>query len=739
MTSQSVERQHMPIFRILRRWVTRPGLTNRLGVALTIAALVSGVLTYGALTATSSLGNDPRTIFWLLNIDFVLLLMLCVLIVRRIVDLWTRRRRQIAGSRLHVRLVFIFSIVAAAPAILMTIFSAVFLYFGVQSWFSDRVSTAVNESLAVAQAYLAEHHQVIRADTLAMANDLNRAAPKLMANPEAFARMVRTQSLLRNLSETIVFDSGGNIMARSGLTFSLEFTPIPEDALQQAQDGEVVLMTSDTEDRVRALVKLENYVDAYLFVGRMVEPGVLSHMETAEDAVREYTELEGARARLQLAITMIFIVVALLLMLAAVWFGLNFARQLVTPIANMILAAERVRAGDLTARVREEGIDGELGTLARTFNRMTSQLEGQRQELVEANRQLDQRRRFTETVLSGVSAGVFGVDGRGHVTLANKSAVDLMGVDDDDALVGQLLQDVFPEMGELLAQAAKRQGAQGQITMEREGKPKRTLLVRIVPDTESGKDGGSVVTFDDITELMSAQRKAAWADVARRIAHEIKNPLTPIQLSAERLKRKYLGQIEEDADTFSQCTDTIVRHVTDIGRMVDEFSSFARMPGPVMKQEKIKRLCHEMQILQKQAHPDISFVLNAPDDEIIVRCDARQMRQALTNLLQNAIDSVHARIETHEKPQGRIELAVAEEDGHVRISVTDNGIGLPQENRDRLDEPYFTNKRKGTGLGLAIVKKIMEDHEGRLVLDDAPDAADENARGCIATLQFPID
>ncbi|MEZ5919047.1 MAG: PAS domain-containing sensor histidine kinase [Alphaproteobacteria bacterium] len=698
---------------------------NGLAAFLVLAALISGIATYAALTETPPLGNDPDTVIRLLNVDLVILLLLGSLVARRIVGLWSGRKRGLAGSHLHVRLVYIFSVLAAVPAIVMTVFSLFFFHFGVQTWFSQRVQTAVERSHAVAEAYLEEHQQLIRADILAMANDLNRQAHILLTNENAFSQFIQTQSALRNLSEAIVFDSDGRILARSSLTFSLEFEEISYYAMQQADEGEIVIMTGGADDRVRALMKLDNFIDSYLFVGRMVDPQVLSHLEATQRAAQDYASLQSRYSGLQITMTMIFIIVALLLLFAAIWFGFVLARQIVSPISTLITTVDRVRAGDLSARVPEEKTLQEFDYLAQAFNRMTRQIQEQQSQLIQTNRQLDERRRFTETVLAGVTSGVIGVDQAGKIHIANAAAAELLK-QDDKALAGRDIRDLIPEIVPLLEQAHKRTGkiTQAEIPLAAApGTEQRVFLVRIVIERIGEKDTGAILTFDDITDLQSAQRKAAWADVARRIAHEIKNPLTPIQLSAERLRKKYLKQIDDDPETFSQCTDTIIRHVEDIGKMVDEFSSFARMPEPVMRYENLNVQIKEALTLHVQAHPDITFSESGFDEQVFMACfDQRQIRQALSNLIRNALDSIKARQEEertagNEPRAGRIDISLlpygADE---VAIAVRDNGQGLPKEEApSRLMEPYVTHKKKGTGLGLAIVKKIMEDHHGALV------------------------
>jgi two-component system, NtrC family, nitrogen regulation sensor histidine kinase NtrY len=700
-------------------WAGRIGLGRKLAIALAIPALASGIATYLALTGAPPFGPHPSAVLALLNLDLVLLLALGAVIAKRLIEVWIERRRGLAGSRLQIRLVVLFSLIAVMPTIIVAGFSYLFFSFGVESWFSDRVRTAITESLAVAEAYLHEHQQAIRADVLAMANDINRDSVQLALNPQHLQQVVSAQAALRGLTEAMVFDRAGHMLARSSLSFTLGFEPVPDDAMHLADTGDVAIMTNDSDDRVRALVRLNQFGDVYLYVGRFIEPRVLNHMEETQRAAALYEQMEGQRSGFQITFALIFMMVAMLFLVAAVAIGIHFAAQFAGPISRLITAAEQVRGGDLAARVPEGETDDELASLSRAFNRMTYQIESQQRELREANRQLDERRRFTETVLTGVSAGVIGLDSLGRVNLPNRSASALLGTDLEQA-IGQDLAEVAPEMAGLLDEAERRPDrlAQSQVELIR-GNSTRTLLVRIAAEHNGRDISGFIVTFDDITELLSAQRKAAWADIARRIAHEIKNPLTPIQLAAERLRRRYLKEIKSDVETFTICTDTIVRHVGDIGRMIDEFSSFARMPTPVLKPENLVEIVHRAVILQRTAHPEIVFEPVFPASSVAVNCDARLVGQALINIVKNAIESIEARrAEEKTSPAGLIRVSVAEQDGQAAVIIEDNGKGLPQHGREQLTEPYVTTRTKGTGLGLAIVKKIMEDHHGELVLQD---------------------
>jgi two-component system nitrogen regulation sensor histidine kinase NtrY len=704
-------------------------------LTLVLATLAFGVglATFIFMARGTPFGLQPGVSVGLVLANLSAVLLLGAVLAGRLTRVWVERRRGSAGSRLHVRLVLLFGGVAVAPAIMVACFAVAFFHFGIQAWFNDPVRQAINESLQVSRGYLEEHRDNIRAVALEMANDLTRAGQFLSADPSVFAEVLGAQTTLRGLTEAVIYDPlSGQVLAAAGLFAGMGVEPPPPSTTTQAQSGDVVVLAAGDGTRVRAVVRLDSTPPLMLMIGRPVDPQILEHMTRTEQAAAEYQRLDESRSWLQIAFAWIFAIVALLVLMAAVLIGLVLANQIARPIGRLINAAERVRGGDLTVRVVEAQTGDEVAGLSRAFNRMTGQLAAQRGELMDAYSQIDERRRFTETVLSGVSAGVIGLDASGRIELPNRAADELLGTD-LLAAVGRELADVVPEFSELLHEAAaspeRARTAEIQIGP---ATSRRTLLVRIGADLSAGRTDGFVVTFDDITELQSAQRKAAWADVARRIAHEIKNPLTPIQLSAERLKRRFAREISSDPETFTMCADTIIRHVGDIGRMVDEFSAFARMPQPVIKPEDVGRIAREALVLHKTARPQISWHTEIPDKGPVAPCDRRMLRQALTNLLQNATDAVAMREGVAGDDGGSISLRVEADGNEIRIIVTDNGVGLPQEDRARLTEPYVTHKPKGTGLGLAIVKKIMEDHGGRLTLDDRSDGP-----GAVATLVLP--
>ncbi len=715
-----------------RSWLRRLGdalLGKVATLVLVVLALGVGVSTFIILARGEPGGLRQGVGVGLVLANLSALLLLGVVLAGRLTRVWVERRRGAAGARLHVRLVLLFSGVAVAPTILVAAFAVAFFHFGIQSWFNDPVREVLVESLQASRGYLDEHRNNIRVVALEMANDLTRAGFFLGRDPAAFAEVLSTQTTLRGLTEAVIYEPvTGQVMASAGLFANPSAIP-PRSVSEMAKLGDAVVLDADDGTSVRAVVQLNSTPPLMLMIGRPVDPQILAHMARTEQAVAEYRRLDENRTLLQVAFAWIFALVALLVLSAAVLIGLVMANQIARPIGRLIQAAERVRGGDLAVRVPEARTDDEVSGLSRAFNRMTGQLAAQRAELMDAYRQIDERRRFTEAVLSGVSAGVIGLDAQGRIELPNRAADDLLGVD-LLAATGRPLADVVPEFAPLLreAQRAPERARTAEIQIGPANR-RRTLLVRIGADLTGGRTDGFVATFDDITELQSAQRKAAWADVARRIAHEIKNPLTPIQLAAERLKRRFAREITSDPETFAQCADTIVRHVGDIGRMVDEFSAFARMPQPVIRAEDISQIVREALVLQKTARPGIAWQADIPARGPVVPCDRRMLRQALTNLLQNACDAVAMSADSRQP--GTIAVAVQSNAEEVAITVADNGVGLP-DNRAQLMEPYVTHKPKGTGLGLAIVKKIMEDHGGKIVLDDRADGP-----GAVATLILP--
>jgi len=710
---------------------------------MSVLSVLSGAGTYLILKGLTPTNLTPAILVALVLTNLAMVLGLGALVTLRLVRLWSERRSGRAGARLHVRLVAMFSAVAVVPVILVAAFAAVTLNLGVESWFSSHVKDALRGALNVAQAYAIEHERGIFEDAAEISNGLQK-------DPEIFdikrdkvhldVMFAKLQDMTKNhgLQASFVIDSKGNLLGSSvpilhaKVKYSSALVPKPQ-AYAAARAGNIVIDGDPDRGIVHALVQLKLLNDAYLLVVRVVDPKVFGYYQRTQDVVAQYRSLERSRTSIQLVFAALYAAVSLVILMAAIWLGLWAANRIVRPISRLIGAAERVSEGDLKAQVAVERDDDEIGTLGLAFNRMTRQLDSQRSALVTANRQNEERRRFTETVLAGVSAGVIGVDADGQITIVNRAAARLMNAEPAE-LEGQHYAEAVPELAALIRRAIQEPVARssGEAVVKRAGTT-RSLSVQVASE-QGPQASGFVVTFDDITDLVSAQRTAAWADVARRIAHEIKNPLTPIQLSAERLKRKYSEAVGEDRAVFEQCTDTIIRQVGDIGRMVDEFSSFARMPTPVMRRECAQELVQQAVFLQRVAHPRIAFESHTPKDLVWFECDGRLVSQALTNVIKNATEGIASRVANGDDAPGKIAVTLELSDNQLVFKVADNGIGLPPEHRHRLTEPYVTTRAKGTGLGLAIVRKIMEDHGGEILLEDAA----EDVKGALVSLVFPL-
>ncbi len=699
----------------LKEWANRHNVGRKLLILLVGGSILSVLATYVMLTKAPPFLKSRRILVVLLSLDFVFLMTLTAVVAKYVAQLWAERKSDQAGSKLHSRIVATFSLLAIAPTILVAGFSAIFFNIVIQSWFNQRVETAIGESIAVAGAYLGEHQKVITANAQAMAVELAPQVQYLSSESKALDQKLTDQTQLRALDEAIVFNSKMKILGRSRFSFALDFEAIPASDLEYAKSAPVI-HTNEENDRVRALVALDPSSNTYLLVGRRVSPTVLNRIENASKAAHEYQRLEAEGSSIALKLAGIFVGIALLLLLAAVLGGLLFANKLARPIRRLIQASDEVCKGNLSVRIAEEDETVELSSLTSAFNRMTEQLESQRDALLIANEQLDERRRFTEAVLAGVSAGVIGLDAKGNIHLSNQSAGKLLRIDLKHE-IGQKFVKVVPEMASLFQEIKKRKSdfIEKQVVLNREGHG-YTLLVRLSLNQMRDKLTGYVVTFDDITQLEAAQRKAAWAEMARRIAHEIKNPLTPIQLSAERLKRRYSKQISQDSETFQSCVDTIIRQVGHIGQMVGEFSSFARMPAPHIKPEDLVQICKEEIFLQQHSHSELKIEFISSLDSLFFPCDRGQIGQVLTNLIQNASEAIEAK----QTPHGHLQVWLETQGQNILLRVIDNGIGLPSIGRERLTEPYVTFREKGTGLGLAIVKKIIEDHGGNLSFQDYP-------------------
>jgi two-component system nitrogen regulation sensor histidine kinase NtrY len=679
-------------------------------------ALLSAFITFIVLADLTPVSPTHYVVVTLLLVNAVTVLLLLGIIVREVWQVIQARRSGRAGARLHVRIVGLFSIIAAAPAIMVAIVASVTLDRGLDRLFSTRTRSAIENSLIVAEAYLRDNAQIVRSDIVVMAFDIARTKAVFEQDPDKLRQFLTFQASVRGLGAAIVIDKDLNVVARANVNINQTFALPPRDALSHITTKEPQIVLLPDANYVAAVIKLDQYDDHYLYVTRLLDPRVVPQLQATRASVTEYAALEARRLGVQVAFGLMYTVIALIVLLSAVWIGFNFANRMVAPIRRLIGAANAVSTGNLYVRVPVRQAEGDLAQLGETFNRMTQELRTQRDDIVHARDLIDSRRRFTEAVLAGVSAGVIGVDSNGGVSILNRSAQKLIGRTESE-IMGQPLISVLPELADTMAAVQSGAPAQDQITISRNGR-ERNLSVRVTSEQSGDSDRGYVVTLDDITELVTAQRTSAWADVARRIAHEIKNPLTPIQLSAERLRRKYGKAIGEDREVFEQCTDTIVRQVDDIRRMVDEFSHFARMPKPVLAAEDLADAIRQTVFLMRVGNSEIDINVDIAEDPMPARFDRRLISQALTNIIKNAAEAIAA-VPSDELGKGVINVYAARDGDDIVMDVVDNGVGLPKENRSRLLEPYVTTREKGTGLGLAIVGRIVEEHGGNIDLRDA--------------------
>jgi two-component system nitrogen regulation sensor histidine kinase NtrY len=710
-----------------------------LGLSIVVLSLVASLATYFILTGLTPIVPRNDVVQVVILVNLILIVAMIVVVAWQVAGLWRAWRDKQAGARLHVRIVVLFSLIAALPGILLAI-AATTTFARTFDSVSARTRGIVETSLEVVNAYLEEHGQVIRTDAVNMAKDLDDAATRVRDKPQELRQLLIGQAGLRDLPGVYLIDRNGRRIVVAVEDTKLPYTPPAEGMLRAAEGGQVPLAMPGNEFRIAALARLENYPGTFLYVVRGVSSKVVGQLRQTQEAIAEYYETRRRRGRFTFVHGVIYSMITLTSLLAAIWSGMWFASRFVAPIRRLIGAAQEVSRGNLMVELPERRGEGDLRRLSATFNTMTRELKTQRDDLVSANAELTQRRRFIEAMLSGVSAGVIGLDPMGRVRLVNDAAERLIGVRETE-LVGRPLGDAVPAFADLaLADEAQiKHRSQQQVTIP-VGGDERTFAVRITHEHSGPGEFGSVVTFDDITELVSAQRTAAWADVARRIAHEIKNPLTPIILSAERIRRKYGNAITNDRETFDKLTATIERQAGDIKTMVDEFASFARIPKPVIEKGDLRDAVQEPVILFRESHPALDYRLVLPEAPIVAEFDRRLITQALTNLVKNATEAVETVApEMKDTPgwRGQIEARLVGAGRSVVIEVIDNGIGLPKQNRNRLLEPYVTTKgHKGTGLGLAIVQKIVEQHGGTLTLEDAPPGPGRT-RGAMVRITLP--
>ncbi len=728
-----------------RTWLrlTRLRRQRRVQTGLTFALVFLGpmlvAITFLAL-GPFNLGAGSQYLRLIFLADLIYVLLVASLVLARVMRMISDRRRQSAGSALHLRLTGVFAFVALVPTILVAVFAVLTVNIGLEGWFSERVRNVVGASLNAAQAYEDEQTKALTDDANSLAAYLNIAKQKSFFLVDDQVRPILTQgqaAIQRGMKEVFLVDGTGSLKTRGERSYLFDFEPLSSDQLTRSKAGEVVVIQDWPNDEFRALVHLDAFADRYLYVSRKVDGRILSLLDETKETVRLYQQLESTRGSVLFNFGLLYLGFALILVLAAVWLGLWFAERLSRPVGRLAAAAAEIGNGNLDVQVIEEEGDDEIATLSRTFNQMTHELKGQRDALIDTHQQTEQRRRLFDSVLSNITAGVIGLDSNGQIDFANRAAQSLLEFSshaNDLSLI-----TAVPEFAPLFERLREGGGhaVQEEVRLTRKGKLE-SLLVRMSARRSDDRLEGYVVAFDDVTDLVSAQRMAAWGDVARRIAHEIKNPLTPIQLSAERINRKFRSQVKEPED-LAQYTEVIVRQTNDLRRIVDEFSKFARMPEPDRRETDLVALLRAAVMLQENGQPNVKFRRQLAEGPILLELDATMIGQALTNLIKNAGEATETLIEKGEVtgvlPEIRISLAV--EDGFAVVRIMDNGIGLPPD-RARLFEPYVTTREKGTGLGLPIVKKIVEEHGGTLTLEDAPAFEDTLHFGAMAVIRLPL-
>ncbi|MBB3964519.1 sensor histidine kinase NtrY-like [Rhizobium metallidurans] len=708
------------------------------GLVLAGGALLCATMTLFVLLGLTPIAPTSPVVITSVVVNSFFVLGLMALIGREVSRLLKARKRGRAAARLHIRIVVLFSIVAITPAILVALFASITLNAGLDRWFALRTQSIVSSSRNIGQAYMMENASYLQGQTVSMANDLERNRQLFNLDRTGFAELMTRQARGRGLLGAFLVQADGTVITQADIKTEKPLPAIPQDALNKASAGQPTLIPPGVTNLVGAIIRLESIDSAFLYTVRAVDPKVMTAMRMMEENATEYKSMEAGRFSLQIAFAILYVGFALIVLLAAIWTAIAVADRIVRPIRLLITAADSVASGNMDIVVPVHAVDGDVANLSRTFNKMISEIRTQRDEILEAKDEVDDRRRFIEAVLSGVTAAVIGVEHDRRVTIVNSSAETLMALDAGDML-GKQLSEIAPEVDQVLTEAASRYRGdfRKQIALVRAGTV-RTLSVQVTREEVRDMSESYVITLDDITDLVIAQRSTAWGDVARRIAHEIKNPLTPIQLSAERIQRRYGKQInQDDRGVFDQCTETIIRQVGDIGRMVDEFSSFARMPKPTKEPSDLRKILHDAVFLREMGNSHVEFLQEFGDAPLEGQFDSRMLGQAFGNLIKNAVEAIEG-VPAGEREERKVLVRASLDQPRDRftVDIIDNGRGLPVENRHSILEPYMTMREKGTGLGLAIVKKIIEEHGGQLELHDAPADFDQG-RGAMIRVHLP--
>ncbi|MDG1675583.1 MAG: PAS domain-containing sensor histidine kinase [Paracoccaceae bacterium] len=727
----------------LSKWLSNYSNLKPFKSAINISLILLGpllaVATYLFLGPFNVAGQSVWLRFFLL-LDLVYVLLIVGIVLVRILYVLSQRRSRLAGSKLHFRLAGVFTTMSLLPTITVAVFATVSINLGLEAWFSERVQSVVGTSLSAARSYADEQKAALIEDLQSIAKDLqNFQKDKIFIEDDELRNELaaRQLKLQRGLKEAFILNGLGNIELRGERSYLFDFEKPNELQIKAAID-DVVLITDFNNNELRALIYLIGFGDRYLYVTREVDGTLFNLLDETQKTAVLYQQMENDRTAYLLNFAVLYFALALLLIVSSVLFALWFAERLSQPIGRLAAAAKRVGAGELTTQVIEDEGDDEIAQLGRYFNQMTKQLKYQRDTLVDNTEQIEERRRLFDSVLTSVTSGVIVLDPDGEINFTNNSANVLLNYNKKTKTQNRL-SDIFPELNSLFLKLKKSrsENLQSEIKLVRSGRVEN-FLVRMAPMNEDENLKGYVIAFDDVTSLVSAQRSAAWGDVARRIAHEIKNPLTPIQLSAERISKKFSPLLGDNSDGLRDMIDVITRQTDDIRRIVDEFSKFARMPELRRKNEDLNALVAATVSLQQAGQPNVFISLSKPKYPIITSIDATLINQALTNILKNAGESIETRMRTSStsNEDGIIEVSLENSSDRIVVKISDNGVGLPQD-RLRLFEPYVTTREKGTGLGLAIVKKIIEEHGGTLKLNDSDPFEKSGIIGASVTIELP--
>ena len=729
--------------RSLSKWLVSYTNLKQFQSTINISLILLGpflaVATYLFLGPFNVAGQSLWLRFFLL-LDLIYVLLIVGVVLVRILYVLSERRSRLAGSKLHFRLAGVFTTMSLLPTITVAVFATVSISLGLEAWFSERVQSVVGTSLSAARAYANEQEIALAEDARSLANDLEKFRKNIifLEDDELRNELASLQlELQRGLKEAFILNGSGDIELRGERSYLFDFEK-PDKRDMDSAVSQVVLIDDFINNELRALIFLNGFGDRYLYVTREVDGTLFNLLDETQKTAILYQQMESDRTAYLFNFAVLYFALALLLIVSSVLFALWFAERLSKPIGRLAAAAKRVGAGELTTQVIEDDGDDEIAQLGRYFNQMTKQLKSQRDTLVDNTEQIEERRRLFDSVLSSVTSGVIVLDPEGNVNFTNNSAKTLLSRDNKKVIKNKFT-DIFPELNPLFKQlkTSGNSNLQSEIKLVRSGRLEN-FLVRLATMNEEERLKGYVVAFDDITDLASAQRSAAWGDVARRIAHEIKNPLTPIQLSAERIIRKFSPLLDSDAEELQQMVKVITRQTDDIRRIVDEFSKFARMPELKRKNEDLCALVSSIITLQRAGQPTVSINFSIPENPIVLSIDATLINQAITNILKNAGEAIETRKSKHAhlEAKGVINVQIKENAEIIEIKISDNGIGLPQD-RSRLFEPYVTTREKGTGLGLAIVKKIVEEHGGVLKLEDSAPFENGNIIGALVSIDLP--